>query len=536
MPLLKRTFAATLAAACGWLANAQGQTAVLDGIGVTLLRSETTNLNGADIRVAQVEAEMATNPPAFEVPPGAVGQPVSLFTYISSSGTANTYPNSEGAASSHAQSVAGYFYGLPGGVATNVGHVDNYDANAFISATTLPVFSASLPATNINAPVVNQSFVFTTLTPSEQQTVDATYDNYAAQYQTLFVSGVGNGGAVLAPATSYNGIGVADYGFGGGSSVGPTVDNGRAKPDITALAGATSFSTPQVSGAAAVLMQAGLRGDGGSASASAADIRTVKALLLNGAVKPRDWASRAPLPLDPRYGAGVLNLFNSYEQLAGQEHGFIASSSVSSGGAHPSTGDAGTINSLHGWDFNSISSASAFLVNPAMDGVNHYYFEVINAANKGTFSVSITLVWNRQQNQSAINNLSLFLFDTASGRQLATSASLVDNVQHIFLEQLPQGRYDLQVLKSAANSVTDTETYALAFEFFQTSLTLAQTAAGTAISWPVYPAGFVLESTMSLVAPISWTTNNPAPVVVNHRNQVSINATNTGEFFRLARP
>ena len=63
----------------------------------------------------------------------------------------------------------------------------------------------------------------------------------------------------------------------------------------------TSFSTPQVAGAAAVLMQAGLRGDGGSDTNAAADIRTVKALLFNGAVKPADWtniaAFAAGLPL-----------------------------------------------------------------------------------------------------------------------------------------------------------------------------------------------------------------------------------------------
>jgi hypothetical protein len=421
-------------------------------------------------------------------------------------------------------------------VATNVAHVDNYDANEFIHTTTLPVFSASLPATNINAAVVNQSFVFTSLTASEQQTIDSTYDNYAAQYQTLFVSGVGNGGPVLAPATCYNGIGVAAYGIGASSSVGPTIDNGRSKPDITAPESVTSFSTPQVAGAAAVLMQAGLRGDGGSASASASDIRTVKALLLNGAVKPLGWASRPPSPLDPNYGAGVLNVFNSYEQLAGQEHGFVVANSVTSGGAHPPTGDSGTVSSLHGWDFNSISSSSAFLLNPAMDGVNHYYFDVTNPANQGTFTATATLVWNRQQNQSAINNLRLFLVDAASGTQFGASTSAVDNVQHIFIQQLPQGRYDLQVLKSAANSVTDSETYSLAFEFFSMSVTLTQSAAGSAVSWPDYPAGFMLESSTDLTPPINWKRDNPAPVVTNHLNCVSISSTNSVEFFRLVRP
>ena len=38
-------------------------------------------------------------------------------------------------------------------------------------------------------------------------------------------------------------------------------------------------------------MQAGLRGDGGSDTNAAADMRTIKALLLNGAVKPADWTN-----------------------------------------------------------------------------------------------------------------------------------------------------------------------------------------------------------------------------------------------------
>ena len=153
-----------------------------------------------------------------------------------------------------------------------------------------------LPATNINDPVVNQSFVFfepdgSQATASDQQAIDSAYDNYAAQYNTLFFSGAGNGtpARVNPPATCYNGIGVGVS--DGSSSVGPTIDNGRGKPDIIAPGDATSFSTPHVAGAAAVLLQAALRGDGGSDTNSAADMRTLKALLLNGAVKPADWTN-----------------------------------------------------------------------------------------------------------------------------------------------------------------------------------------------------------------------------------------------------
>ena len=272
----------------------------LDTVGVTVLRAMTTNLNGAGIRVAQPEAVESAGTTNFEVNPGVPGQPASLFTYISSGGTANNFPNAVGGASGHAGGVAGNFYGLSGGAATNVAHVDNYDADSFVQVSEVAVgpvtnYIVTLPATNINDPVVNQSFVFLNpdfshISTNEEEAVDSAYDDYAAQYHTLFVSGAGNGGPVNPPASCYNGLGVGVS--DGGSSYGPTLDNGRCKPDLIAPGGATSFSTPYVSGAAAVLMQAGLRGDGGSDTNSAADIRTVKALLINGAVKPADWTNQ----------------------------------------------------------------------------------------------------------------------------------------------------------------------------------------------------------------------------------------------------
>jgi hypothetical protein len=125
------------------------------------------------------------------------------------------------------------------------------------------------------------------------------------------------------------------------SSCGPT-DDGRAKPDIIApgLAlgpdaysvdayrceqrgiGYSSFAAPQVAGAAALLIDAARRhhvtnGD---------DPRLIKALLLNGAAKLTGWhkgtcdpQDDSYVPLDYRQGAGLVNAWNSYQQLmAGQ--------------------------------------------------------------------------------------------------------------------------------------------------------------------------------------------------------------------------
>ncbi len=513
-----------------FLGQMAAQAQYLDSIGVTLLWTVTTNVNGAGIRVAQAEANNGPTATNWEVNSSTFGQLTSSFTYYASNGSATTFPNSLGAESSHADAVGTNFYGIPNGVATNVAQVDNYEANFFWTS----IIDARRQ-TNIDDLVVNQSFSFgsvpSQVSVAQQQEIDSAYDDYAAQFKTLFVSGAGNGGSVYPPSTCYNGICVAVD--NGSSSIGPTVDNGRAKPDITApgYPGAdTSFSTPYVSGAAAVLMQAGLRGDGGNGTNAAADIRTVKALLLNGAIKPADWTNNAPSPLDTRYGTGVLNVFNSYEQLAGGRHGYIVSNSVSTGGAHLPTGASGTVSTLSGWDFNTNTSSSS------SDGVNHYYFNATNGVSNATFTATATLVWNRQQNKTSINNLNLFLYNAANSNLVAASTSAVDNVEHVFVPNLAQGRYDLQVWKAGGSFVSSSETYALAFEFFSMPVGIARSGTNVVLTWPIYPTGFILESTTNLISPILWNTNNPAPGVTNKQNYVVLNVTNRYRFFRLWRP
>jgi hypothetical protein len=332
-------------------------------------------------------------------------------------------------------------------VAPGVARVDNFEASHFYDA-------VIVPQAGLAAKVVNQSFVFADPSPS----ADRTYDNYAARFGTLFVSGVGNGGGVLSPASAYNGIGVAA--FGGASSVGPTAD-GRSKPDITAPADFTSFSTPLVAGAAALLMQAAALEHGGADTATAGgDPRTVKALLLTGSVKPSGWTNGPSTPLDARHGAGILNVFNSVRLLRGGKQGVVVSTTSAVGSAHPPPSNTNSIAVRRGWDFASASSTQT------QDGVNHYFIEVGGGAPR-TFTLTATLVWRRQVNRETINDLDLFLYDANTQVLLASSQSPVDNVEHIVVNGLPAGRYDLQVLKNGgtAKRVTTTESYALAFEF-----------------------------------------------------------------------
>ena len=508
-------------------ARAQGS----DPIGLALLRTLATNVDGTGIRVAQPEANLGGSPSVFEVNPASVGLPVSLFTYYSADGITNIFTNNVGAESWHADGVAQNFYGWPGGAATNVAHVDNYDADFFVTNYLFNL--APMPA----AAVVNQSYTFGPLAVTNQQAIDSAYDDYADTYGTLFVSAADNFGNawpnstnVCVPGTAYNCISVGAYANGTYySSIGPTSDNGRCKPDLTAPAGATSFSTPQVAGAATALMQAALRGDGGGDTNAAFDMRTIKALLLNGAVKTADWTNSNSSPLDMRYGAGVLNVFNAYEQLAGGKQNFSASNSVAIGAAHPPLEATNFVAATSGWDFRTIATSAT------NDAVNHYFFNVSNGMP------TVTLVWNRQLGQTnysnCINDLDLFLFNAANSNFVACSTSRVDNVEHLFIPRLPAGRYDLQVLKNGGTNVVSTaETYALAFAFVPTKLNLAGSGPNAVLTWPAYPAGFLVETTTNLAAP-AWSTNNlPAAALTNRLNLLQLPMTNALQFFRLRLP
>jgi hypothetical protein len=114
----------------------------------------------------------------------------------------------------------------------------------------------------------------------------------------------------------------------------------------------------------------------------------------------------------------------------------------------------------------------------------------------------------------------------------------VDNVEHLFVRKLPQGRYDLQVLKNGGTGsefVSPDETYSLAFEFFSMALDISPSGPATAvITWPIYPAGFVLESTPNLRA-VPWSLDASVSIVTNGMNRVTVN-TFGNRFFRLRRP
>src|SRR6266446_3259212 len=64
-------------------------------------------------------------------------------------------------------------------------------------------------------------------------------------------------------------------------------------------------------------------------------------------------------------------------------------------------------------------------------------------------------------------------------------------------------------------------------------LTIIRSGANVILTWPTNATGFTLLTTTNLVSPI-WTTNSPAPVVVNGQNTVTNAISGTQQFFRLS--
>lgn len=216
----------------------------------------------------------------------------------------------------------------------------------------------------------------------------------------------------------YNGItvGVSDGTHRTGttsSADGP----GRIKPEIVAPNDYTSFATPYVTAAAALLI------DQAGSSTDANDQLTLKAILLAAANKDvsASWDQTSSRPLDEVYGAGQLDVYESYMiQEGGQQ------------GAGSSIGE-------RGWNLSTLGR-----------NASHDYSITIPAGFE-LRKLSALITWNRTFRFSSLNfpelaDLSLSLSGPAISTY--TSDSSVDNLEHIWRDSsnpLSAGTYTLRV-------------------------------------------------------------------------------------------
>ncbi|GAB4164874.1 MAG: hypothetical protein Fur0032_01250 [Terrimicrobiaceae bacterium] len=357
--------------------------------------------------------------------------------------------------SSHATTVGRYFFGTGSlapeiGLATNGQSIANYEANNWIGSGYLHLGTASeLPVVETRD-ISNHSWIGSTGNSTIDTEALRRMDFAIQRDDFVGTFGLNNGSNTAVPnlmAATYNGI-VVGLSNGEHSRNGTLVDGiGRTKPDIVVPTSATSWAAPTVGSAAALLIdtaraQGMLNGERSVA---------VKSLLLGGASKSGpavsfSWSNNSTNPLNSVYGAGQLNIANSYDILMAGESGASNSSDV------PATA----------WDVGSTNSS-----NP-----QRYFFNLDAVAE---FTAALT--WNREvvatdtnplpfvtsySFTSSLANLDLRLYEASgfsTGALVAASLSTVDSVELLYQSTLAAGRYMLEV-----SSPTDGVTYGLSWQ------------------------------------------------------------------------
>jgi hypothetical protein len=396
----------------------------VDDIGYTQLASElgSSTPNGTGVTVSQIEAPT----PNYRPDPSGAYSGVT-FTY--------PFPTSNTGVSGHATTVADNFYG-DSSMANGVTSVASYEANNWIGSW-LNYGTPSAPGTSLGK-VQNFSWIGSIGT-SLADTFTLARMDYAINRDGIIAVTALNNGTGSVPnlmAAGYNSIAVGlsngNHSYGTTSTgLASLYGNSRSKPDIVAPAGATSYATPIVSSAAALLVQVanGL----GDSDGSRPEI--VKSILMAGATKSQfsDWGNTSTAPLDDKYGSGQLNIRNSYNIMhAGQAN------------ASSSTTLASTA-----WDWGTVGQSNS----------NLYFFDL-----SSTSSLSAVLTWNIQVTPNGswssvglgLGDLYLRLYHASAfslGSLVSQSITDTDNVQLIWANTLTAGRYAIQVANVGTGSV-----------------------------------------------------------------------------------
>lgn len=349
----------------------------------------------------------------------------------------------DGGFSNHATIVAQHYFGVGSSPAGDIRSANIYEANAWVNQI-LRVSADAEPAFETDR-VQNHSWVGSLGSVAMDTDALRRVDLMVERDGVLVVAGLNNGSHTAIPRLVCSAYNVVSVGLtNGNASRGSTgiEGRGRVKPDLVAPLSATSWATPVVAASGALLLEGCERMQALAAlpEARQRSARTllVKALMMGGATKDEwpDWrkgfarpSTDGSVPLDYRYGAGELNIDNSYRILSAGEH---------------DPGDSAIV-PVAGWDYERIPAG----------GVRRYHLDI--PENSRARTASILAVWNRQVRveaglplklSSALPNMDLRLYAVKGPGQvelLDASTSRVDNVEHIYLRSLAAGRYVIEL-------------------------------------------------------------------------------------------
>ena len=414
-----------------------------DGVSVSLVEAPDTN---GDFFPDTSDAEFTAGGDPFG----------SAVNWINGSGVGIPDPADS---SNHATRLAGrYFFGNFFSLAPGANDVTVFEANDYID-NVLGVAGDAVPQTP-GYVVQNHSWVGSGDTLDEELSTLRRFDYVIENYDVTMTVGLNNncnsgvqGDCVngspdpnkshpVLLSHTYNAIAVGDTNGTHSRGLSSGIYGAdRYRPDIVVPRITTSEATAVVGSAAALLHDA-LSGTNGTRS------EPIRAILLAGATKDEfanyiegasgtlnPWARTATHPLDDVFGAGELNVFNSYLMtLGGQYQG--------------STGTPTSVGS-HGWDYQ-----------PTITPGSDILYDFVVPQGSRAPELSIVLAWNVEVIDTDPDSLFLpedqplanfdLEFVDSFGNTIDESISTSYSLEHIYLTDLAPGTYTLKVSSDVA--------------------------------------------------------------------------------------
>jgi hypothetical protein len=450
-----------------------------DDIGYSALQTEQGAAlpDGAGVPVSQVEAAM-DNPPTIYLPdpndPQFSGKTITDKSRLST-----------GVYSGHATGVGGRFYGIGSSLTPGIQLIDAYLADRWLGADFLRGLSGTSKPLTSPSRVANHSWVGATGNATTDSNLLRRIDWVVATDEFIQVVGTNNGTgtnpSLLSSAYNVIAVGRTDgQSTTGTPALDATYTAGRTRPDIVAPMSTTSEATPVVASAAALLVAVGhsnpaLSTDprGISTTNRRGDIiynaersEVIKAALMAGADHDTVNASGANITdyrvaaenqtangLDRRFGAGQLNILNSFHIIAAGEQN----------SAEDATSTVGFIN-MNGFDYVPHFGGAG-----GSNGVATYRF---NTA-AGPSNLTASLVWNINiaggsgstfSGTATLLDMDLQLYDVTDGNPVLVlqSSGQLENSETI-LTTLPKGKQYLLVVVPGKSQAPFDGHYALAW-------------------------------------------------------------------------
>lgn len=422
--------------------------------------------NGAGVRVAQVEAPVLVDHDGDpETEKVSAWMPNTAIVEFSGKTISDESGAGTGAVSGHATTVGRYFYGNSSSAAPGVTEIESFEASHWMGLGFLRNYTGFPEPLYGTCRVTSQAYVGTLTNSNALRRLDFVVDTDDA-VQVVAPANTTSGRPLWSDAFNAVSVGLTSgVHLSGTSDLGSDYCPGRAKPDLVSPVTSTSMALATVAGCAALLVQTGhdnpaLSTDpvetstinrAGQTIRNAERSEVIKAVLLAGAYRETsnsgednisdyraDPENRAANNLDTRFGAGQVNIRDSFHILAGGEQS----------SAEDDPGNGGAV-SWTGFDYDPAFGGSA--------GSNTY--ASYSFTTDWTHSrLRACLAWNLAIEGNAPMafsgdadpvDLNLFLHDVTDPEApvlVAASQSLVDNTENLFLILEPGRDYRLRVV------------------------------------------------------------------------------------------